>query len=659
MRKNTPLPRRLREGLSEAEDLLEKYGRPEEALEILEKLNKRYPRHEDVLGMLANVYVDLGNKSGYLSAMYRLHKITPNRAVVKLGLAGAYMSTGKVALAYQTFNEYLKKWKHHEKVKDAEKAVGILKESLDDILSRFDLDFDKGLKFASQHELLQVFMELGEYRQGRQIGKRLLKERPDFVPTYNNLSQIAWLEGNVDEAMGFSLKTIEFEDDNVHALSNLVRFMFIQGREKDARLYADRLLESKAEASEIWDKKIEALAFIRDDEGVLNLFKELKETKEEKLLSPPALHWIAVAFYATGEIKSARKYWKKILKTAPYFSLAKDNLEALKMPETNRDCPQAFSIDMWFTRKRLDELSSLVSKLAIDDENEDADEEFREKIMVFFDENPIFIHFVRSALVRGDLNTKEVALEFTEMSGHPKMLESLEDLAFGKESTDDARIRASQILSKYGFFKESGKAKLWLKGEWKELAMLNYEISYESDDDNFFSDKVLTLLELGIEALHDGDGVEAEGHLRKALKKNPDSPTILNNLAGALFMQDREDEAEELLSRIANEFPDYFFGQVTAARKAMNAGDLDGAKKYIDRLIAKPKLHVTEFGALCALQIDFLIEDDKPEGAFTWYEMWEQGYPEDPQLGDYEEKIEMIKLLKNMKKIINKGKKNR
>jgi len=647
-RKIPNLPRRLREGLNEASDLLEKHGQPAEALELLHDLDKRYPRQADVLGMMANAYLDWGDTRGYLNAMYRLHKIASNRADVKFGLAGAYMSEGRLALAYQTFGEFLKKWKNHERTKDAEDALVMLKEGLDDILAQLGLDFENGLKFAAQHELLQVFMGMGEYRQCKKLAKRLMKERPDFTPTFNNLSQVAWLEGDLNEAIEFSLKTLEIEDDNVHALSNLARFMFVQGEEEEARLYAERLVASKADASDLWIKKIEALSFIRNDEGVLAIFKEVEKAKEIELLDYATLHWIAVAFYNEGNIKSARKYWKKSLKINPSFSLAKANLDALKLPETNRDCPQVFTMDMWLSHKTFMDLSSAVGKAA-SKKGED-DEAFRKVVADFFDKRPEIIRFVSMALNWGDVDAKEIALQFADMSGHPELLDLLKTFALGKSGTDSLRVEASQILSKHEVFAANENVELWLDGERKELMMMNYEIYYGPEEEDIpFNAKVMRLLKRGLEALHNGEGVEAERFLRQALKKYPDAPSLLNNLAGALYMQGREEEAEVLISRIADEFPDYFFGQLTAARKAIIAGELERAKTYIDKMASKKKLHVTEFGALCAVQISYLIKDDKPEGALSWYEMWEQGYPEDPVLDDYAEKMEMIKMMEKLK----------
>jgi hypothetical protein len=115
-------------------------------------------------------------------------------------------------------------------------------------------------------------------------------------------------------------------------------------------------------------------------------------------------------------------------------------------------------------------------------------------------------------------------------------------------------------------------------------------------------------------------------------------------------MQGKREEADAIADEIPDRFPDYFFGQVIAVRKAIQADDLEKAKTILDKMMKKQELHVTEFGALCGCQIDFMIADDKPEGAISWFDMWKQGYPDDPTLKNYEERMSIAGLLATFRK---------
>jgi tetratricopeptide (TPR) repeat protein len=638
------LPRRLREGLAEAEDLLDN-NEPREALELLQELDKKFPRQLDVLGLMGNAYTDLQDTHGYFHTMFKLHNLIPNRADVKLGLAGAYLFTGRLALALQTFRQFLKQWPRHEGAADAQKMIPELEQALSELLPEFGLTLETGFDFACKHEELQVLMEIGQYERCKQLAKNLLAQRPDFIPVINNLCLVYWLEGVLPAAIEIGQKALALQPDNIHALSNLTRFLFMQGKTEDALALAARLKESTAEAADLWTKKIEALSFIADDEGVLSMLEQARKAKDQDQLNAYVWHWCAVAEYRRGNIAKARSYWQKSQKASPSFGLAGDNLAELKKPVHERVSPQVFPMDAWLSRKVIEGLSTTVQRASA----RKSDQVFREKTCAYFDEHPEILGFVAAALPWGDSEARELAGQLVAMSAHPKLVPILRDFALGEVGPDAQRIEASQTLSKLGVLESGQNVDLWLEGEWKPIMMIGFQISYDSEEKPTLKPATLRLMEQAVNALHEEEYSKAEGLLRKALEIQPNEPSLLNNLAFALGRQDKTDESETLAERIAHDFPDYFFGQIIAVRRAIQADDFEKAKEIVNKLMKKKELHVTEFSALCACQIDLMIQDEKPEGAVSWFEMWKQGYPEDPALEKYEHTIAMIEVFSKLK----------
>lgn len=638
------LPRRLREGLAQAEKLLME-DNPQQALNLLHELDTKFPRQPDILGLTANAYLDTGNQHGYLHAIYKLHEITPNRADVKLGLAGAYLNNGYLALALQTFRQFIKHWSRDERISDVQKTIQQLEKGLEEILAELGDVSERGYEFACQHEELRLMMESGNYSRCRQLAKKLLQQRPTFVPILNNLSQVEWLEGNLAQAIETCQKVLEIEPQNIHALSNLTRFLFMQGQLDEANQAAKQLKESATPAVDRWVKKAEALSFIGDDDGALALLEQAKNAKETDQLNEMIWHWFAVAEYRKGNHSKARAHWQKCAKLAPYFELANKNLTELKKPLQERFCPQAFSIETWIPRKTLETLTSSIERTARK-KNDDA---FRREMVEYFNHHPEFIQFVPAALTSGDEMSREFALQLSDMSAHPAILEMLKSFALGQEGPDSLRLDASQILSKHGVLKSGEMVDLWLEGEWKPIMMMGFQISYDPPERPTLKPAAQHLMEKAVFALRAKKSDEAESHLRKALEIQKDEPGLLNNLAVALSMQGKYKEAEAIADEIPVRFPDYFFGQVIAVRKAIQAGELEKAKPILDKMMQKQELHVTEFGAMCACQIDLMIEDDKPEGAVSWFEMWQEGYPDDPALKGYEDRIAMIEVFTKLK----------
>ena len=643
------LPRRLREGLQEADNLLDD-NEPQQALEILHELDKKFPRQTDVLDLIANAYVDLGDDKGYLHTLLELHSLTPNRAEIKLGLAGGYLATSRFALALQTFRQFVQKWPRHERAAEVHRTILELEKIVAKILAEFGMTVEGEWDFVCKHEELQILMERGQYERCKQIAKLLLAQRPDFAPTLNNLSEVYWLEGEISLAIQTAQKTLAIQNDNIHALANLARFFFAIQKTAEAHEYAAELKTSRAYAADFWTKKFEALGFIADDDGVLAMLEQAKQAKEQAKLNAYVWHWCAVAEYRKGNTAKARSYWQKSQKLLPTFSLAQDNLDELKKPVYERLCPQVFSMDVWLSHRVMHGLSTVVQRAA----GQKNDQAFSKKTREYLDQHPEIFGFVEAALPWGDGLAREFALQLGEISEHPRLLNILKDFALDEIGPDSQRLKVAQTLSKLGVLESGEEVELWMGGERKPIMMLGFYISYEADKKPTLKPAAIRLLAQANDALHADQAPKAEGLLRKALEMQPNDPSLLNNLAVALDRQGKRDEAKALADRVVNEFTDYFFGHIIAIRRALHKDDLEIAKAILHRLLKRKEFHVTEFSAMCACQIDLMIADNKPEGAISWFKMWKDGYPDDPRLDDYEDNMNLFEAFAKVKEFASR-----
>ena len=639
------LPRRLREGLAEAEKLLTD-GKPEQALETLSELKRQFPNSADVLGLMSDAYHDLQDMHSYLWAMYQLHRLIPNRLEANLGLAGAYLDNGRLGLALRAFRNFLKKWPRYEEVEEIKKTIARLETALSEILAKLDFTLDDGLDFACKHEELQILMEHQETQRCKQLAESLLKQRPSFAPVWNNLSMVYWIEGNLPKAIETCEQVLKLEPDNIHALSNISRYLFIQGRKEDATLSTQKLKASHADAADGWVKKAEAFCFIGDDEDAVSLLEEARQAKAQNELNEYFYHWIAVSAYRLGRESEARRCWNKALKINPNFSLTTENLDELKKPANEHNAPWAFPFSTWFPHKIIQELPSFAERAA----NNKKSDSVSTALTRFIDSHSDLLNIAPTLLDRGDPDSKDFIIKMADFSAHPKLLTALKEFAFGQHGSDSLRMEAAQILSKHDWV-GTGEAKLWLDGEWRSTLLMGFEITDEPDPKSMPHPKVQPILAKAIDALRKENGELAEELLRNALVIDPNSPSLHNNLAVALDMQGRKKEASAMVDQIIKQYPDYFFGQVSAARKAMFADDLKKAREILNKLMTRKQYHVTEFSALCSVFVDLSIEDDQPEAALSWFEMWEGAYPEDPRLEQYQEQIEMLRLFASIKDI--------
>ncbi len=637
------LPRRLRESLAEASELLEE-KKPVKAKAILEELVKAFPRQEDALGLLANACADTKDDRGYLQVMLKLHSLRPNNPEYNLGLAGGYLSNAYIVLALQTFERFINRWPGHPKADDAREAIKTIRGGLDNILGELRLEEKDGLEFSAKHDELRLCLDTGQYQRGKTLAKELLKVKPDFAPARNNLSQIYWLEGDTEKAIETCKEVLALEPDNIHALSNIIRLLFLAGRKEESSVYIARLKESRAEAADRWKKIAEVLSFIGDDQGILELKAQAQKEARPEELDEYFHHFAAVSELIVGQENEARNDWRHALKLQPGFSPAQENLDDLKLPKHKRNGPWAHSMAEMVTRKTVRELTDVIQRAA----KSKSGNSVQFAAQRFLNSHPEILQLAPLILERGEKIAKELILNVADMSAHPEFLALLKEFAFGQAGSDKMRMEAAQILSQHNAA-PGGRVNMWIEGEQRELLLLGFEITPEPTLDIPLKPKVAGLLEQAIYALRERDGARAEQRLRNALALQPEVPTLLNNLAVALVLQGKQAESDSILNHLIQDFPNYFFGQMSLARISLNAGDYEKAHAILNHwLETKKKYHHTEYNMLCKTEIDLMLAEKKYEGATSWLEMWERTEPDDPEFEKYKALVQMSRgLFKN------------
>jgi tetratricopeptide (TPR) repeat protein len=648
------LPRRLREGLMEADQLLEKKN-PVKAQKILQELAKDFPHREEVLGLLTNACMDTNDRRGYLQAIRELHSLRPNKPEYTLGLAEGYLSNGYFFLALQCFERFMNRWPSFPDMDEIRARVNIVREGSNTFLNELQLEESEAIEFARKHDELRVCLDTGQFQRGKSLAREMLQVKPDFAPTRNNLSQIYWLEGENNKAIETCRAVLAADPDNIHALSNIIRLYYLSGQKEETPEFIKRLKESKVDAAEHWKKIAEVLSFIGDDQGMLELKAMAQEETEPYELDEYFHHYAAVSEAMLGREKEARKDWNQALKLQPGFSPAQENLDDLDLPKHERNGPWAHSLGEMIPEKIARELTSVVERAA-KNKNED---KFQPAVRRFIDTRPEILQLASLILERGEKGAKEFVITVADISGHEKLLAVLKEFAFGQAGSDEMRMQAAQILSKHNAA-PSGTVKLWLEGEWREIMLLGFEITPEPTFEIPLKPRALQLYTQAIEALREENWALAEKCLREALVLQPEVPSLLNNLALALSMQGKKEEGDALLKHISQDFPDYFFGQMSLARLSIHEKDYEKADAILRHWMeTKKKFHFSEYNIFCKTWIDLLIAEDKLKEAFSWFEMLEQSEPDDPDLEYYKQHLELIQKIESIRDIPSRRKKQK
>lgn len=621
-------PRQMLEHLAEAERLTKK-KRLAEARDLLENLNRRYPRRPEVLTDLVNVYYDLHDIAGYQYACERLLQVDPNNGDIALGLAGAYLSNFRPVLALRAFRHFLQRWPDHERAADVRETVAGLEGKLPDLFAQVGVSNDEaGWRIAVQHEEMQVYLAQGQFQQVRRAAEAILKHDPQFAPALNNLSLSHWAEGRLDKALEAAQRVLEFEPANVHALSNVVHFLCASGRSGEAKPYAERLKASTGPAWDRWLKKAEGLSFVGDDEGVLDVFHQAEQAPDEVTSGQASAflaHLAAVAALRLGREDEARRYWKQALKHQPSFELARENLADLGRPVGERNVPWPFPLTHWVSPKALKDLLQFAeSATSSGDESK-----IKNAARRFLSEYPEAAGVMPSLLEYGDGQTRELAVMLADLTRAPELLEALKTFALSRHGADTLRHKAAQIVSEAGLL-PSGSTRMWMGGEWRDILLLGFEIHGEPDKKH--SPRVQKWAQEATLALHEGDWPRAERLLDQALAVEPDAPDLLNNRAIAYGLQGRAEEAEAIQRQIHACHPDYLFARVGLAQQHIERGELEAARELLKPLLQRKRLHFSEFDGMCGAFVQLALAEGNRDVARSWFGIWESVDPDNSNL---------------------------
>lgn len=620
------IPPPLYDGLGKAYRL-DRQREWDQARDLLQDLDRRYPNRAEVLAGLLNVYYELGDVTSYQFACQRLVSLRPDDPDLRLMLAGSCMENVRPALALRNFRCFLERWPDDVRAPDVRKTFAGLEAEMEEVLQDLGLTGEAGLQLAALHEEVLCCLQQGEYGQVCQLAEQLLKRHPEFTPAINNLGEAHFREGRIADAVAAARRVLQQNPDNFHALANLARYLCASGRADEARTWTERLQSVESTDSDLWIKKAETFSFLGDDQAVLEAFQGSQQNPTRETNPHEALlcHLAAVAAMRLGRENDARRLWKRAVKLQPGLDVARANLEDSNKPVGQRHAPWPCDLDHWLPEALVCKLPLRLKRAR----HRRSEKALTRETRRYLQDHPQVAATLPMLLDRGDPDGREFAFQVAVLAETPELLEALRDFALGQRGPDRLRQKAAQNLRKAGIL-PAEPVRMWIKGQWQEVLVFGFEI-YE-EPNRVHRPQVEDLAREAMTALRNGDAQEAERLLKQALEIEPDALDLLNNLATAYRFQGRHDDWKHLVHQIHQRDPDYFFGRLNMALERLEEGDLEEAREMLTSLLSRQRLHVTEFTSLAQIQIELCRAEGHKDAARSWLQMWEDADPDNPDL---------------------------
>lgn len=470
-------------------------------------------------------------------------------------------------------------------------------------------------------EQAQVMVSAGRYAEGRKMSLQAAEKLPGAPAPLNNVSLAYAVEGKLNEAIDYSQRALACDPDNLNARCNLAQYLVRVGRAEEARKLLDGLRAENPDLPDHWLKLAEAFAYAGDDAGVIEIYERgEKALKKERLPVQPYMMHLAAASYArTDDSKRAKALWQTALKHQPGLTVARDNLDDLRLPAGERNGAWHFELAYWLPREWLVRWEAMLRKNL-----KRSEEAFNRELVKFLDDNPDLKAVLPLLLDRGDSAGRDFALFAAKYSP----VEGLLAFAQGSSGSDEHRMEAAQSLAEHGIIDRSQPFKYYSRGVQTGVKLLNFEIHSEPVGSDL-PDEVQDHLEASHAAVHANDLNRAMTEIEAALALAPDTATLLNQKAVILGMQGHIQQSESLIRTVAQMHPDYFFARAAMAQLCAREKKFDEALDWLQPLMTQGRYHISEFQALAQAQIRLLSAQHDYKGVLSWEGMLSEMTGED------------------------------
>jgi len=384
-------------------------GRNPEAFSLLTKLNRTHPQRQDILRALVDAAYTVNDISTYRYAVEKLYGLCPHDQGLPFLLASAYLQHHWPALALSTARRAVAQDPANPHAGKSRELIAELEPVVEQEIDHLGLEGPDGFECVTMHDQVRAHLAQGRFAKARETAEQLAQRRPRFGPAYNNGADACWNDGRISQAIDLTQRHLVFDPDNVYALSNLAHFLCVTGKVDEALRHGERLKILAPLTRDHAIKRVEALAWLGDDAGVMAMLEPALRMTGGSGADDDALlhHLTAVAAFRLGREDDACNHWQAALSAVPEFEFARANLEDLKKPARDRNLPWLFSINYFLPRKVVDEL---MAYLGARKGRKASDAAMRTELQRFIADHPILEGIVPVLLDRGDPAGREFAI---------------------------------------------------------------------------------------------------------------------------------------------------------------------------------------------------------------------------------------------------------
>jgi tetratricopeptide (TPR) repeat protein len=484
--------------------------------------------------------------------------------------------------------------------------------------------------------------ERGEYAEGVKASKEATRLVQSWAPPHNNLALAYFALGQWDKAIATERKVLErIDDQNVHALANLVRFLSASGKRDEARTYLTRLERIEPDDPDAYIKIAEAYATLEEDKGVYTILK--KAQREGAELNATMLHFLGTASANLGKEREALAHWRESLLLDPASFRLKDYMDALRQGRKKLAPAYHFpylSGQNMIPRKAFEDFVEGLGSVR------KSEERMEREMRSFGEKYPYTADLISDMLWYGDESEQERAIGVLEGLGNERAVDTLQAFALSQVGDEGLRVAAAPALLDLGVFSEDEPVRFWVKGQWREVLLRRQIVTEEKELE--YSDEVIDLLDEAIAAFQAGKEKEAEELYQKMITLEPTAKEAYGNLGVIYLKQGRDEEAEAFFQKAIEIDSHYVHPRCNLASTRIRQGRLEEAEELLKPIAELRTFHPQELLFYNRVLVELFIAQEEYESAEQCLEMILEMDPEDEAA---QRRLVMVQIMKGSREM--------
>jgi Flp pilus assembly protein TadD len=579
-----PSGKDLQAALGRADALIRK-GRAQKAIELLEPFLETHSRKADLHYYLGYARAKAGDTWNALHGYEQAQKLGDSS--YWLPLASLYLDVGLHVHALRAFRQAIQRQDDFPLVGDVAGMADVLEKDLAELARSLDLPVKRAEEGVYHMERGRRALTANDFPACIAASRRAIKLVGDWPPPHNNLSLALFWSGQPEEAISVARRVLSHAPDNVHALSNSMRYLAWTGRGDEARELWARLEDVPISDDDTRRKIVEAAAILDEDEYVYRILRPhsrlrtgTARTGRASELTAQEQFFLAVAEANTGRQRDAKRRLRVLQRDWPW---AGNLLQALRAGQPGPGWAERFP---YFNSTDLLPREEIEKLVALNQRRDDLPaRRFEREMKRFVTRFPQVVRMAEKLLVEEGHPDAGIAILLS--IGTSEAYDVLRRFGQSKLGEEDVRLQALTRLLEIGEISEGESLRVWLDGEWREVRLRASEVPEEEE----YPPDVAELVNRGIEAHHEGDYDLAERLFQSALELEPQIKQAYNNLGAIHAHRGEHDRAKELFRKALELDPLYPIPRCNLAAYLLEEDDVASAEAMLEPLANAPPHH--------------------------------------------------------------------